>query len=188
MHNSVAHHDSVDDRLVLRHRRPVIHPFPNDISHPLPQFSYSPATGQIGVAFAYEPTFPIPGADSALPGKRSYVLSSIPLRKPRSMFDDAGDFLTANITNPLSGLFGTAASPSRATANEVLNSDIDIRDDEVVEDDRGEADEADDSLEQYRHICAVAESEESRARLTEKGRERRQWRILPIRSAKARTR
>ena len=46
--------------LVLRHRRPITHPYPNRYSHELPRFSYDPVSGNISIAFTSDPSFPDP--------------------------------------------------------------------------------------------------------------------------------
>ncbi|KAJ7757545.1 WD40 repeat-like protein [Mycena metata] len=102
--------DIEGDRLVLRHRRPVSLPYPNAYSHPLPKFSYSAETGEISGAF------------------RAFILASIPLRKPRTILDDAQAFISSAITAPLS-FFSGAPSP-KATPEEVFSTHIDLGEDE----------------------------------------------------------
>jgi len=46
--------------LVLRHRRPITHPYPNKYSHDLPRFSYDPVSGNISVVFTSDPSYPDP--------------------------------------------------------------------------------------------------------------------------------
>ena len=46
--------------LVLRHRRPITHPYPNRYSHELPRFSYDPVSGNISIAFTSDPSYPDP--------------------------------------------------------------------------------------------------------------------------------
>ena len=50
----------LDGMLVLRHRRPITHPYPNRYSHELPRFSYDPVSGNISIAFTSDPSFPDP--------------------------------------------------------------------------------------------------------------------------------
>lgn len=44
--------------LVLRHRRPITHPYPNKYSHDLPRFGYDPVSGNISIAFISDPSYP----------------------------------------------------------------------------------------------------------------------------------
>ncbi|KAG9222364.1 hypothetical protein CCMSSC00406_0002699 [Pleurotus cornucopiae] len=178
--------DIEDDRLVLRHRRPVSLPFPNKYSHPLPRFFYDTKSGEITVQFEYDPTYPpTPQATGAWRNK-TYVLASIPMRKPRTIIDDASEFLTSAVTAPLS-LFGLA-SP-KPTPEEVYRSDIDIGEDEVVEEERGEEAEVDDSPEDIRKVrmLALLDKETSDRTLGEKARNRRRWQVAPLRTVNART-
>ena len=46
--------------LVLRHRRPITHPYPNSYSHDLPRFSYDPGSGNISITFTSDPSYPDP--------------------------------------------------------------------------------------------------------------------------------
>ncbi|KAJ7157164.1 WD40 repeat-like protein [Mycena filopes] len=144
--------DIEDDRLVLRHRRPVSLPYPNAYSHPLPTFSYSPETGEITAHFAVDPSYPPP---SDFPSdawkKKTFILASIPLRKPRTILDDAHAFLASAITTPLS-FFSAAPTSPKATPEEVFSTHIDLGEHEVLEEERGEEAEVDDSPEWGRRV------------------------------------
>jgi hypothetical protein len=50
----------LDGMIVLRHRRPITHPYPNRYSHELPRFSYDPVSGNISIAFTSDPSYPDP--------------------------------------------------------------------------------------------------------------------------------
>ncbi|KAJ7292730.1 WD40 repeat-like protein [Mycena rebaudengoi] len=165
------------DRLVLRHRRPISLP-PNAYSHPLPKFSYSSETGEISVHFACDPTYPPVSANpSDAWMRKSYILASIPLRKPRSMIDDAQAFIASAMSTPLSFISGGRV-PAQPTPEEVFRSDIDLGEDEVLEEDRGEEAEVDDSLEWGR---------KEEKGIVEKARNRRRWKITALRRVDART-
>ncbi|KAJ6611484.1 WD40-repeat-containing domain protein [Mycena sp. CBHHK59/15] len=180
--------DIQDDRLVVRHRRPISLPFPNAYSHPLPTFSYSPQTGEISVHFASDPSHPPPSANPSDAWKRkTYILTSVPLRKPRTIIDDAHAFISSAITTPLSFITGRAAS--QATPEAVFSSHIDLGEDEVLEEERGEEAEVDDSPEwgrKVRVLSIINKSREERE-ISEKARNRRRWQITPLRQTDART-
>ncbi|KAH8110641.1 hypothetical protein DFH11DRAFT_757113 [Phellopilus nigrolimitatus] len=173
-------------RLILRHRRPMSYPYPNAFSHPLPQFWYSSSSKQILVRFQCDPSYP-PLEQNSPPSatwrQKSYLLSSVPLRKPRSVFENASDVFTTAIVNPLSPLTSMFGGGPKATIQEVYNSDIDLREDEVLEEDRGAEEEADDSPELMRRVRVVAVSEGENP--TEATRKRRAWEIVPLRRSRA---
>lgn len=165
-------------RLVLRHRRPISTPFPNSYAHPLPSFSYSPTTGEIGITPFYPP--------NACQG-RTYVLAAVPVRKPRTIIDDASDFLNAAINAPFSLFSG--ANTSKATPDQVFDGDIDLKEDEVVEEDRGEDAEVDDSPEPGRKIRVLTIHNKTIDdwEASDKAKLRRRWLICPLRAMNART-
>ncbi|PPR06605.1 hypothetical protein CVT24_001790 [Panaeolus cyanescens] len=148
--------DVKDNTLVLRHRRPVSHPFPNAYAHPLPKFSYSPQTGEITVTFACDPSFPPPIAQANQGWRqKTYVLSAIPKRKPRTIMDDASEFIATSIFTPISRLTG-GSPPKPARPDVVFDGDIDLREDEIVEEEQGEEAEIDDSQDMGRDLRVVA--------------------------------
>lgn len=180
-----------DGKLVLRHRRPISFPFPNAYSHPIPRFEYDPSTGHIQVRFACDPSYPPPSASPSLAWReKKYILTSVPLAKPRSFVEEAASFLTtipSALTTPFTGT--SAAGPSRnAEARE-----FDLRDDEVVEEERGESGEVDDSPENRRDVRVIAlpitqwvDKGDFLGGSNTKSRERRRWEIVPILHQKAR--
>jgi hypothetical protein len=181
-----------DDRLVLRHRRPVSYPFPNAYAHPLPTFAFSPETGEISVNFASDPTYPPPSPSgsptSNLWKAKSYLLASVPLRKPRTIIDDAADFITSAIATPFSFLSGQTPAP-HATPEEVFSGVIDLTENEVIEEERGEEAEADDSNELGRKVrmLSIARGHENDRAPGEKAQNRRRWQIISLRRVDART-
>ncbi|KAG9314169.1 hypothetical protein JVU11DRAFT_4955 [Chiua virens] len=139
--------DVEGDRLVLRHRRPVSQPYPNAYSHPLPRFSYNQETQEISLSFLCDPTYPPPGnATSNSWRRRKYILSSVPMRKPKSFIDNASAFLSATVAAPFSLLTGGTSTQPKSTPEDVFSGDIDLAEDEMLEQDRGEEGEVDDSL------------------------------------------
>ena len=187
---------SKDGRLVLRHRRPVSLPFPNAYSHPLPQFYYDRQTGEISVTFLSDPTYPprdSPGARSNAWSKRAYILSAVPMAKPPTLVGNAAAFISSAITTPLSFLTGSAdysgSSGPTATPEEVFNGDIDLAEDEVLEEERGEEGEVDDSLEPIRRVrmLTIVNKAKDERRLGPHAKLRRQWETVPLRTSIKRT-
>ncbi|KDR85585.1 hypothetical protein GALMADRAFT_234533 [Galerina marginata CBS 339.88] len=186
--------DVEESRLVLRHRRPVSKPFPNAYAHPLPKFSYNSVTGEISVLFTCDPSYPLPPPTGTAPSNawqgKTYLLTSVPLRKPRTILDNASEFIASNILTPISFLTGAATAPP-ARPDEVFNGDIDLNEDELVEEERGEEAEVDDSAELGRKVRVVAvpttEKNMMDLLLSEKARSRRRWMVSPLRVTNART-
>ncbi|TFK41964.1 hypothetical protein BDQ12DRAFT_348217 [Crucibulum laeve] len=186
--------DIEEDRLVLRHRRPVSEPFPNAYAHPLPRFAYSPDTGEITVNFTHDPTYPPPSASPSVAWKsKTYLLASIPMRKPRTIIDDASEFLATSILTPTLSFFSGRSAAPHMSPEEVFSSDIDLKEDEVVEEERGEELEVDDSAELGRKVRMVVvegvekEKEKLDHLLSDQARNRRRWMVVPLRRANAKT-
>lgn len=181
--------DIEGERLVLRHRKPVSYPFPNSYSHPVPTFSYSPDTGEISVHFTCDPAYPSSGTGASDAWKiKSYILISIPLRKPRTIIDDASEFFSSAFSTPLSLFSGIAPVP-QAKPEEVFSGTIDLDENEVVDEERGDEGEVDDSYEPGRKVrmLAIIRKQESDKTLGEKARVRRQWKVISLRRHDART-
>ncbi|KAF8340796.1 hypothetical protein F5887DRAFT_978708, partial [Amanita rubescens] len=181
-----------DGKLVLRHRRPVSYPYPNLYSHPLPRFSYSQTTGEITVTFESDPTYPPPSPQPSEAWKnKRYLLTSVPLRKPRTIIDDASEFISTSIAAPLmelSNIFSVGGANRRGHADErlptrpeeVFDGEIDLRENDVIEEERGEEGEVDDSPELGRKVVVVGISaDESEARVSRLAKARRTWTIHP---------
>lgn len=138
--------------------------------------------------FASDPSHPDP---SAMPSdawkKNTYILTSIPQRKPRTIIDDAHAFISSALTSPFS-LFSGAAAPA-ATPEAVFSSDIDLAEDEVLEEERGEEAEVDDSPEWGRKVRVLGIVNKSREEkgILERARNRRRWQVIPLRQTDART-
>ncbi|EPQ60331.1 hypothetical protein GLOTRDRAFT_108904 [Gloeophyllum trabeum ATCC 11539] len=180
--------DVEDGRLVLRHRRPITHPFPNAYSHPLPQFIYSPENKEISVTFDTDPAYPPPNASQnrasvaeAWRYKR-YLLSSIPMRKPKTLMDNASAFLTSAISTPLSFLSGNRNIES--SPDEIFGTGLDLREDEILEQDRGEEGEVDDSPDPLRRVRVLGVTDATDSGLGMKAMLRRKWEVIPLREAR----
>ncbi|KAF7307469.1 hypothetical protein MIND_00541300 [Mycena indigotica] len=189
--------DVEGDALVLRHRRPVSYPFPNAYSHPLPRFSYSQETGEITVHFTHDPSHPPPYSLSTEWAntweRKTYLLASVPLRKPRTILDDAHAFLSTAIStvNPLTLFSGAPTSPPKSgiTHEAVVSTDIDLGEDEVLEEERGEEAEVDDSAEWGRKVkvLGIIDKDREERGIVEAARMRRKWQITSLRATDART-
>ncbi len=179
----------LDDRLVLRHRRPVSLPFPNSYSHPLPKFSYNKETAELHVEFSCDPTYP-PRASVRSSGSwkaKAYLLASIPVRRPRTILDDATQLISSTLAAPFSFFSGTTSPNS--TPEDVSQNGVDLKEEEVLEEDRGEEAEVDDSPEMSRPVrmLTIANSAMDDHHLVENARNRRRWQIVPLRTVSART-
>ncbi|KAK0233524.1 hypothetical protein IW262DRAFT_1452053 [Armillaria fumosa] len=119
--------------------------------------------------------------------ENTYLLTAIPLRKPRTILDDASQFIHSALTSSLS-LF-QATSPTQSTPEDVYKSGVDLGEDEVVEEERGEEGEVDDSPEPSRKVrmLSVVSATMEDESLVEKARNRRRWQIEPLRIASKRT-
>lgn len=175
---------------MVRHRRPVFHPFPNAYSHPLPRFSYDRQTQNITVTFAADPAYPSdPRAMATSAWKEKvFLLTSIPARKPRTIADDASALLNTALATPMA-FFGSFGKPSSATPEDVFSSgDIDLREDEILEQDRSEEGEVDDSPDKLRRVRIVALTKEELHAASSKARFRQRWKVIPLLASKSRTR
>ncbi len=188
-----------DGKLVLRHRKPVSYPYPNSYSHPLPRFSYSQITSEITVTFEGDPTYPPPSSQPSEAWKnKRYLLTSVPLRKPRTIIDDASEFISTSIAAPLmelSNIFSVGGASTRGHADErlparpeeVFDGEIDLMENEVVEEERGEEGEVDDSPELGRKVVVVGILADEKGRVSRLAKARRTWTVHPLRRLNART-
>lgn len=173
------------DHLVLRHRRPVTYPYPNAYSHPLPQFTYDPQSGRISLTFDYPPYgFPAT-ADWT---KNTYLLVSAPKRRPSTVIDNASKFFTTAVSSSMTMLAGIGHKTAAVTPDDVFGTgDIDLKEDEIMDEDRGEENEVDDSAEALRlaNIICIPKAQEGKP-VSERANLRRQWEILSLRATRAR--
>ncbi|KAJ3763157.1 hypothetical protein EV360DRAFT_34163 [Lentinula raphanica] len=190
--------DIEEDRLVLRHRRPISLPFPNHYSHPLPTFHFIPSpahpspgqtrslTGEIHITFQSDPTYPLFSSSPSWK-RNTYVLTSLPLRKPRTFINDASEFLTSSLSglaSPFSSLFAGSANTAHPTSN-MTSIGIELTDDEVLEEDKGDEAEVDDSDELKREVRMLTVSNEDKNgqgwNMTEGARMRRTFEVVSLR-------
>jgi WD repeat-containing protein 23 len=174
----------IDGELLLRHRRPVSHPYPNKYSHPLPRFCFHSDTGNVTVAFSTDPAYPdIPNPTTGAWRNKTYYLTSIPERQPRGILDDAADAIAHAFSAPLS-LF---SSSQHLSAVPEPGAAFDLRNDEYEEQERPEDAEVDDAEEMSRKVRMVGTTAEEDRRLGTQARVRRVWEILPLRTVSKRT-
>jgi hypothetical protein len=104
------------------------------------------------------------------------------------MIDDAQAFIASAMSTPLSFISGGRV-PAQPTPEEVFRSDIDLGEDEVLEEDRGEEAEVDDSLEWGRKVrlLSITNKFQEEKGIVEKARNRRRWKITALRRVDART-
>ena len=99
--------------------------------------------------------------------------------------DDAAEAFTSFTANPLSPLSSIFSLPaSKSQAEEVSDSNIDLREDELMEEDRGENEEADDSPEPLRRIRLVT-LDDPQEGVTEATKLRRSFEVIPLRRSRA---
>jgi hypothetical protein len=104
--------------------------------------------------------------------------------------DDASEFIASNIIGPISYLTGgPPLSPARP--DQVFGGEIDLNEDEVVEEERGEEAEVDDAPELTRKVrvvaVATADKDMLDGLLSEAARKRRRWIVTPLRRMAAKT-
>ena len=107
------------------------------------------------------------------------------MKRPKSFIDNASAFLSATVAAPFSLLAGSVSTQPKSTPEEVFSGDIDLTEDEMLEQDRGEEGEVDDSLEPQRNLRLL--SIDARAAPPEgtNARKRRQWQVLSLRRSAA---
>ncbi|KAJ3010957.1 hypothetical protein NUW54_g2324 [Trametes sanguinea] len=179
--------DVEKEKLVLRHRRPVSHPFPNAYSHPLPRFVYHPETKEITVVFGtgLSDLASRRSSSSSTRKEKTYYLTSVPVRRPPSLMANASNMLNTAIAGPLAFFGGKGAS--NATPEQVFDGEIDLTENEIAEQDRNEAEEIDDSIDALRPVKVIALTAEEAENASEQAKLRRQWEVLPLRISKHRT-
>ncbi|KAF8265763.1 hypothetical protein EI94DRAFT_1734731 [Lactarius quietus] len=173
--------DVEDGRLVLRHRRLLTQPYPNAYSHPLPRFRYNRTTGLLTVDFECDPAF----AGGTNWRAKTFYVTAIPRRRPRTIFDGASDVLTSTFLNPFSLLSGVHALAPHSTAAGTDDT-FNLREDEVEEQERGEETEIDDDPARDRAVRVIGMTPEQDHELTERAWARRRWEVVPLRATAAR--
>jgi len=86
---------------------------------------------------------------------------------------------------PFSFFTGVGSPPPTPTIQAVHDTDIDLREDEVLEQDRAPAEEEDDSLDPLRRARVLALTKEEIAHMSMGARTRLMWEVQPLRKSKA---
>ncbi|KIJ57539.1 hypothetical protein HYDPIDRAFT_35007 [Hydnomerulius pinastri MD-312] len=107
------------------------------------------------------------------------------MRKPKSLIDNASAFISSAVTAPFSFFSGGLAASSRTTPEEVFSGDIDLAEDEMLEQDRGEEGEVDDSAELVRKLRVLTIDPRDAPPEGPNARKRRQWQVLALRTSAA---
>ena len=176
----------LDGRLVLRHRRPISHPFPNAYSHPLPHFHYSAETGEITFEYEVDPAYPDTDTHDTTWRHKAFHLTAMPMRKPRTFLDDASEKLSSAMKYPMALFSGGAPASSPPPVPSKVSEEFDLREDELEEQDRGEEAEVDDSPEPIRKVRVIGTTRSQAEGLGETARNRRLWIVSPLRKTSAR--
>ena len=176
--------------MVVRHRKPVIQPYPNESSHPLPRFTFEPSTGMIRICFSCDPSYPPHSTSpSNLWRERDYVLGALSKPRPKSLVDSAADFFSSAAALVSFNPFGAPSSES-STAH-VADGQYDLRDEEILEEERI-ADEQDDSSPEPRREVRMLTFPmgwmDKDERKDPRGCERRKWEIVSLQSSRSVTR
>lgn len=108
--------------------------------------------------------------------------------KPRSLADNASAFISGAVAAPLSFFSGSKNVSPRASPEDVFSGGIDLAEDEVLEQDRGEEGEADDSPELLRRLRVITIDPGDPQPEGINARRRRQWEILTLRTTPAQRR
>lgn len=177
----IIHLGTLDGRLVLRHRRPLTQPYPNSYSHPLPRFLYQGDTGHLTVNFENDPEF----ASGTTWRAKTFYVTALPRHRPRTLLDNATDVLASAFRTPLS-FFGGPPIPAHDTTAAGMDETFNLRQEEVEEQDRGEDAEDDDDPARDRAVRVIGLTPEEHRELGDKAWARRQWTVLPLRTAAAR--
>ena len=105
------------------------------------------------------------------------------MRRPRTIIDNASELITSAVRMPLT-LFG-GQKASNATPDAVWSAgDIDLREDEILEQERSEEGEVDDSPEKIRMVRVVGLTKEEEKALGEKAKSRWRWEVTALRNTK----
>ena len=107
------------------------------------------------------------------------------MKRPKSFIDNASAFLSATVAAPFSLLAGSASTQPKSTPEDVFGGDIDLAEDEMLEQDRGEEGEVDDSPEPHRNLCLLSIDPGSTPPEGTNARKRRQWQLFALRRSAA---
>jgi DDB1- and CUL4-associated factor 11 len=167
-------------------------PFPNPYSHPMPRFAYDPSTGHIHVRFSCDPSYAPPNSPPSLKWKeREYLVTSIPSAKRNtSLINTATEFIFSSASRFALSVKSPSTPSFPINTNEF--GEFDLRDEEVMEEERGEEGDVDDAHEDRRDMRVLSLPHTAILGMAEggsrKARERRRWEIVPILRERAKSR
>lgn len=167
-------------------------PFPNPYSHPIPQFAYDPSTGHLHVRFSCDPSYaPLSPTPSVKWREQQYLVTSIPLApKNATLLDTATDFLFSSASRLVSGVKSPFVPSFPSSPPEF--GEFNLLDEEVMEEERGEEGDVDNSPEDRRDMRVISLPHSAIRGIHEGGsrmaRERRRWEIVPILRERAKSR
>lgn len=118
---------------------------------------------------------------------KAYFLVSQPLRKPRTIIDDASELITTAITSPINFFSSAFSGKNDARPDEVFDGNIDLKEDEVVEEERGEEGEIDDSPELGRQVRVMGIARGNANNLGDGILRRKRWIVESLRTTNAKT-
>ncbi|PSR72253.1 hypothetical protein PHLCEN_2v11845 [Hermanssonia centrifuga] len=100
--------------------------------------------------------------------------------------DDASAILSSAISAPFSLISGRSVKTSPQPDDVFSSGDIDLREDEILEQERSEGGEVDNSPERYPSVRVIGVGKEDDRVLGENASARQQWVIIPLRSTRNR--
>ncbi|KAF5312789.1 hypothetical protein D9619_002811 [Psilocybe cf. subviscida] len=178
--------DVEGDRIVLRHRRPISFPFPNEHAHPLPRFIYSTETGEISLQFAQDPSYPSPEDNSSTHWEeKTYILTCGGYRRK----------LGGSSAPKRRSLFGKlvkSVKPSRQSAALSTHSTQRTMQEIDVNETTKDATKPQPELEVWVEVPGsytseirvvtvdTADTAAERSKLSEDAKMRRQWLVIPL--------
>jgi hypothetical protein len=116
-----------------------------------------------------------------------HFLVSQPLRKPRTIIDDASEIITTAITSPINFLSSAFGGKNDARPDEVFDGNIDLKEEEVVEEERGEEGEIDNSPELGRQVRVMGIARGNENNLGNGVLRRKRWIVESLRRTNAKT-
>lgn len=114
---------------------------------------------------------------------KTFYLTALPRPRQRTLLDDATNVLASAFRAPFS-LFGSPSAHDSIAAG--TDDTFNLRHEEVEEQDCGEDAEADDDPARDRGVRVIGLTRQEHLELSDNAWARRQWEVLPLRTAAAR--
>ena len=112
--------------------------------------------------------------------EREYILTSVPQARPKSFLENTSNFFASAVSKiPLGPAFG---APAVASSSAHINTgEFDLRQEEIMEEERAAEEEADDSPEPAREVkmlnLPLGSLEKEKNTMAA---ERRKWDVIPV--------